>query len=124
MKKRLGYLTALLLLLAMEVLIGLFVRDRFIRPYVGDMLVTILLCCMSRTLLPKLSPTLPVFLFSAIAEGLQWLRLSERLGLEGTLWGIILGSTFDWRDILCYGLGCILFATTEYLVLKKWHPIP
>ena len=123
MKKQLGFLTAFLLLLAMEVFIGLFVRDRFIRPYVGDMLVTVLLCCMSRALLPKFSPALPVFLFSAMVEGLQWLRLTERLGLEGTLWGILLGSTFDWRDILCYGLGCIFFASTEYLVLKKWHPI-
>ena len=43
MKKRLWYAGVFVLLLGVECLIALYVRDRFIRPYVGDMLVTVLL---------------------------------------------------------------------------------
>ncbi|HIB66328.1 MAG TPA: DUF2809 domain-containing protein, partial [Phycisphaerales bacterium] len=39
------YLVLTLLLLAVEVYIGLYVRDSFIRPFVGDMLVVVLLYC-------------------------------------------------------------------------------
>ena len=41
---RMGYGLAALLILVIEVLIALFVRDRFIRPYGGDILVTLLIC--------------------------------------------------------------------------------
>ena len=44
MKKRLPYLLAFILLLLLEIIIAVFVHDRFIRPYVGDVLVTVLLC--------------------------------------------------------------------------------
>jgi hypothetical protein len=52
-----------LVLLAAECLIGAFVRDAFIRPYVGDMLITVLLCCLMRVLLPNGSRLLPVWVF-------------------------------------------------------------
>ena len=110
MKKRWGYLIAFFVLLAIEICIALFVRDRFVRPYVGDILVTVLLCCLAKAAVPKVSPALPVFLFAAAVEGAQWLGLVEKLGLQGTAIGIILGATFDWKDIACYGIGCLAFA--------------
>ena len=119
MKQRLGYLAAFFLVLLLEIFIGVFIQDNFIRPYVGDMLVTVLLCCLCRVILPRLSPAIPVFLFSAVVEDLQWFGLTEKLGLQGTVMGIILGSTFDWKDIFCYALGCIVFAITERLLNIK-----
>ena len=116
MKKRLWYLGVFGLILAIEVCIALFVHDDFIRPYVGDVLVTVLLCCLGRTVFPRLHPALPVFGISLAAETWQWLGLTSRLGLSGTALGIILGSTADWRDLLCYGLGCLLFTAAERLV--------
>lgn len=106
-----------LVLLAAECLIGAFVRDAFIRPYVGDMLITVLLCCLMRVLWPNGSRLLPVwvFLFSGALECGQLLDLPARLGLKGTVFAIILGSTFDWKDLLCYAVGCILFAVIEYI---------
>ena len=117
--KRSGYLVAFFLILVVEICIGLFVRDSFVRPYVGDLLVTVLLCCLCRTVFPlsKCAPT-AVFLFASVAEGLQWLELTRKLGLNGTFMGIILGATFDWRDILCYALGCIVFAAGEHLIFN------
>ena len=103
-------------LLLLEIGIDMFVHDDFIRPYVGDVLVTVLLCCLSRAVLPKLHPALPVFGISLAAELWQWLGLTLKLGLEGTVLGVILGTTADWKDIMCYGMGCILFSTAEYLL--------
>lgn len=113
MRKR--YALAFAALLALEIYIGMFVRDAFIRPYAGDMLVTLLLCCLAKALWPDRRPELPVFLFAAAVEAAQALQLTELLGLEGTLPGLLLGSTFDWHDIFCYALGCLLFAAVTRL---------
>ena len=115
MRKRIGYLLAGLCLLAVEICIGVFVHDRFIRPYVGDVLVTALLCCLCRAVFPKISPVLPVFALSAAVELWQWLGFTALLGLSGTALGTILGSTADWRDLLCYGIGCLGFMAAEYI---------
>lgn len=117
--RRVPYLILFFVLLAVEICIALFVRDQFVRPYVGDMLVTVLLCCLVRALFPQFPPAVPVFLFAAAVEGSQWLGLTEILNLQGTVLGIILGATFDWKDIVCYGLGCLLFAAAERLFRKR-----
>ena len=114
--RRFVYWTSFLAILVAEVCIALFVHDDFIRPYVGDALVTVLLCCLSRAVLPKLHPALPVFGVSLAAELWQWLGLTKKLGLDGTVLGVILGATADWKDIVCYGMGCLLFSLTEYLL--------
>jgi hypothetical protein len=82
-------------------------------------LVTVLLCCLCRAIFPHASPALPVFLFAVAVEWTQWLGLVEMLGLQGTIFAIILGTSFSWIDILCYGLGCLLFAGAENLLRKK-----
>ena len=102
-------------LLAVEICIALFVHDNFIRPYFGDVLVTVLLCCLCRAIFPHFSPALSVFLLAVAVEWTQWLGLVEMLGLQGTIFAIILGTSFSWIDILCYGAGCLLFAGAEWL---------
>lgn len=118
MKKRTAYGIAFLLLLAVEILIGAFVRDDLIRPYVGDILVTVLLCCLGRILFPDRFRFLPaaVFAFAVVIECAQLIHIPA---LEGTIWGIILGSTFDWADLLCYGIGCLLFRRIEAYCLSR-----
>lgn len=113
------YAALSLCLLAVEVCIALFVHDNFIRPYFGDVLVTVLLCCLCRAILPCFAPAVPVFLFAVVVEWTQWLGLVEMLGLQGTIFAIILGTSFSWIDILCYGAGCLLFAGAEYLLKKS-----
>ena len=119
MKRRMGYFGAFGAILAIEICIGLFVRDNFVRPYVGDMLVTVLLCCGVKAVFPALRPAGPVFLFSAAVEGMQALHLVEKWGLQGTVFGVMLGSTFDWMDLLCYGIGCVAFAGTQWVLQRK-----
>lgn len=119
---RAGYLLATAILLGIEILIALFVHDRFVRPYVGDVLVVILLYCFVRILMPRRGRFLPlyIFLFAAAVEVLQLFSLVDRLGLgENRFFRVLIGSVFDWKDILCYGVGCLLLAGWEYFLYRK-----
>ena len=97
-----------------DLIIALHVHDRIIRPYIGDMLVVVY--CFVRVFVPRGMKRLPlyVFLFAVCVEVLQYFRLAELLGLQGnTAARIILGSVFDWKDIACYGAGCLLIQIFE-----------
>lgn len=99
-------------------MIAWYVHDDFIRPYVGDMLVVIVVYCFVRIFMPKKCRMLPlyVFLFAAGVEILQYFDLVGLLGLESNrLVRIALGSVFDVKDIFCYGLGCVVLAGYEWL---------
>ena len=59
MKKRLIYGVATLVIFLVEFLIARYVHDSFIRPYVGDVLVVILLYTFVRIFVPEKWPFLP-----------------------------------------------------------------
>ena len=115
-RARCGYLAVGIVVFLIELIIALYVHDHIIRPYIGDMLVVVLVYCFVRVFLPGGIKRLPlyVFLFAACVEVLQFFRLVEILGLEGNAAArIILGSVFDWKDIACYGAGCLLIQIFE-----------
>ncbi len=102
-----------------ELFIALFVHDGFVRPYIGDVLVTILLCCLCRTVIPKGVSALPmyVFAFAAFVELLQYINIVRLLGFENnTLVSTVVGTTFSFADLLCYAVGCIVFYGLERLI--------
>lgn len=118
-KIRLPYIVATVALLGIEVIIGAFVHDNFVRPFVGDVLVTVLLCAMGRIVLPRWRwLPLVVMLFAAVVELSQLIELDRILGVEGTAIGTAIGSTFDIADLICYAVGCVLFFVCE-LVIKR-----
>ena len=117
---RMGYGLAALLLLAAEVLIALFVRDRFIRPYGGDILVTLLICCVIRVILPQ-KYRLPigggVLAFAILVEVGQYFGLVYLLGLGHIkFFRILIGTGFSWWDMVCYGAGCAVFVAVDALL--------
>ena len=123
MKKRLGYILAFTILLITEILIALFVRDDFIRPYGGDILVTVLICASVRIVFPTGVRLLPVwvFLFATAVEIGQYFDFVTLLGLGNiAFFRILLGSTFSMADLLCYAAGCVLFLLGEKL-LRRSH---
>lgn len=120
--KRIAYAAATILIFFIELLIALFVRDNFIRPYVGDVLVVILIYTFLRILFPEKPRLLPlyVFLFAALVEGLQAMNIVERLGLQNNrFFSVLIGTTFDWKDIACYGVGCVTLGVWEFYLWKK-----
>ena len=109
-----------LLLLFAEIIIALFVRDNFIRPYIGDVLVTVLICTFLRIFIPESVKLLPlyVFIFAAGVEILQYFRVVEVLGLaDNRFFSILIGSVFDVKDIVCYGVGCVVFIFVHCLCI-------
>lgn len=116
--KRINYAVAFLIILLIEVMIALFVHDTVIRPYVGDVLVVVVLYLAVRVIVPDRCRYLPlyVFLFAVMVECLQYFNLVQMLGLENNTFArIIIGAIFDVKDILCYGVGCILLGIYEWI---------
>ena len=100
-----GYFLATIFLFIVEVLIALFVRDKFVRPYFGDFIVVILIYCfiMSFLRITVIRSAFAVLLFAYFIEVLQYFRLIKWLGLENSrAANIILGSSFSWVDMLVY----------------------
>jgi len=121
-KARMLYAIATFILLGMEVAIALFVHDNFVRPYVGDVLVVVLIHCALRVVFPGRPRLLPVyvFLFACLVEFTQYIQLLELLGLGHIGWlNVIVGGTFDWADIVCYGVGCGVVGAIEYCYRPK-----
>lgn len=121
-RKRLFYAIATFILLVTEVLIALFVHDGFVRPYVGDVLVVAVIYTFIRIFLPEKCPLLPlfVFIFAAAVEVSQYFRLVELLGLgNNRFFRVLIGSVFDWKDILCYAIGCLILGAYEIIIRKK-----
>lgn len=116
-RRRIVYAAAFLALLLAEIYIGLFVRDRFIRPYFGDVLVTALLCCLVRIAFPQGLRLLPVyvFAFATAVEVAQYFDVVALMSLEHNAFiSTIVGRSFSWKDILCYAVGCGAFWVVEW----------
>jgi len=99
-----------IILFLIEIIIALFVHDEFIRPYIGDVLVVFLIYFFIKIFLRKEVFLLPlyIFAFAAIVETLQYFNIVGLLNLESNTFArIIIGSTFDIKDIICYFIGCI-----------------
>ena len=119
---RLTYLLIFFGLLATEIVIALFVNDAFVRPYIGDMLVTLLLCCLFRAIVPDKVRLLPVyvFVFAACVEIGQYYDLVALLGLANNrIISIALGRTFSWMDLVCYAVGCAAAFGLDQTIIRK-----
>ncbi len=82
-----------------------------LRGWLGDLLVSAFLYFLVKAVFPKtkkLSAALGVFaLFSAI-ELVQLCGIARRYDLHSIFWQLTIGGTFDGKDILLYGCGCLL----------------
>lgn len=116
-KNRIKYGALFIMLLVIEILIALFVHDEFIRPYVGDIIVVFVLYTAIRFIIPEKYRLIPlyVFLFATGVEVLQYFNIVAVLGLENNrILSVLVGSVFDIKDIVCYGIGCGLLALYEW----------
>ena len=105
-----GYAWATAILLAIEVVIALFVEDRFVRPYLGDSLAVALVYCAIRATLdlrPVPAAALALAVAAAIEFG-QYFQVLHLLGLErNAIAATLLGSSFAPGDFVAYAVGAI-----------------
>ena len=122
MNKRIAYGIATFILLIIEVLIALFVHDAFIRPYIGDVLVVIVIYTFVRIFIQERFVFLPlfVFIFATLVEVLQLFNIVDLLGIgDNGLFRILIGSVFDIKDVLCYAVGCLILGGYEIIRYRK-----
>ena len=94
-----------------ELFIGFFVQDKFIRPYGGDFLVVILIYAILRAFLKSKKSTIAigVLLFAYSVEIAQYFNIVHLLNLSGNRSAeVIIGTSFSWEDMLAYTLGVAL----------------
>ncbi len=120
MKQRLFWAAAFVLLLATEVCIALFVHDSFVRPYLGDVLAVVTVYCGARIVFPQRFRWISVAVM-ALAVGVELLQLTDFSSLfgEGSFMAVLLGSTFDPHDLLCYAIGGIVCVLSDILILRR-----
>ncbi len=108
MRFRGGYFIAFLILLAIEILIALYVNDKFVRPYLGDVFVMGLMYAFVMSFV-KVKPMVAAFgvlMFAFIIEVCQYLNMVEILGLQHSrLARTVLGTSFSWADLVLYVVG-------------------
>ena len=110
------YFLFALVLFIIEICIAVFVPDSFVRPYVGDYLVVILIYCAVRTVLnaPVINVAVGVLLFSFAIETLQYFQLVNRLGLQNNIVAkTVIGYGFEWLDLVAYSIGIITILILE-----------
>jgi hypothetical protein len=113
---RSGYLAVAIVLFAIETLIALYVRDSFVRPYVGDVLAVALVYTALRGVTPlgvyrALALTLAIALAIEVAQALN---LLGTLGLgDNAVARTVLGGVFDWADLAAYAVGAAIISLVE-----------
>lgn len=112
------YLLLAITLFITELCIALFVKDRVVRPFVGDVLVVVLIYCFVRIFLnvSYWKAAFGVFLFASLIETLQYFDYVKLLGLENNrILSVMMGRTFEWSDFAAYFAGFLLIIATEKL---------
>ena len=108
------YLLLTIILFLTEIIIALFFKDKLIRPFVGDVLVVILIYCFLRIFLNVnyRKAALGVLIFAFVIEILQFFDYVKLLRLENNrILSVVMGRTFEWLDFAAYvvGFAIILF---------------
>lgn len=95
---------------AIELYIGMYVRDKYIRPYLGDILVIPLIYSFLNIFFKNNYKKLiiKVVIFAIFIEILQYFKLVDYLGIKNNILRIVIGTTYDFSDILCYIIGGVL----------------
>ena len=110
------YFVATILLFITEVLIALYVHDTIIRPYIGDLLVVILIYCFVRSFFnfSAKNTAIGVLIFAYATEIMQYFHVVTLLGLQHSrIARIIIGTSFSWEDIFAYTAGIIIVLIAE-----------
>ncbi len=117
-----NYFTTAVVFFLVEVFIALFIKDKFFRPYFGDFLVVILIYCFLKSFWHRtpLHVGIYVLVFSFAIEVGQYFKLVELLGLgHSQVARTVIGTGFDWGDLIAYTLGILAVFGFEKFVFKK-----
>lgn len=122
MRDRAVYGICALLLFIVEVMIALFVRDTFIRGYVGDMLAVVFVHAVLRAG-TRLSVAMALMVTLGVALAIELAQAAGLLGVvglaENTVARTVLGGVFDVLDIAAYLAGAAVVVIAELSFRRK-----
>jgi len=103
------------LVLVTEIAIAIFYFHRFIRGFVGDVLVIPLMYTFLRTFfeLDLKKTLLALVLFAFGIEIIQYFEVLETLEVTNKLIKTVLGTAFELTDLLAYMIGAVLVYIIE-----------
>ncbi|MFC6857758.1 ribosomal maturation YjgA family protein [Zunongwangia atlantica] len=105
-----------------EFLIARFINGGFIRNVLGDYLVVFLIYyfLLSFYKWQKIKLAVFVLLVAYLIEILQYVQILKILGIpKSTFTDMILGSSFDWLDMLAYTLAFLSLVFMQRIWKKK-----
>ncbi|WP_202027897.1 ribosomal maturation YjgA family protein [Galbibacter mesophilus] len=110
--------------LCIEVGIALFSKNQFIRGFLGDFLVIPLLYFFVKSFIRIKGSNLSfyILIIAIFTEVLQLLEIQKHFQIENPYVKIIMGTTFDFKDLIAYFLGFLLilfFDKSSPTMLKK-----
>lgn len=119
--KRIKYLISFILTFLIEAVIAVFIHDNFIRPYLGDVLIIICVYLFFRTIfLDKFKYlSLYVLILAVLIETLQYFNIAKIIAGDNKLVNIVLGATFDIKDIICYVIGYAIILIIEKIYRRE-----
>lgn len=120
-KTRKIYAVLFAVLMLTEIFIAIFVKGGFVRAYLGDVFITLLICFFVQAIFKKRIKLLAVyvFIFSVAVEVCQYFDLVKLLGLDNCKFiSVWFGRSFSFYDIICYAAGCIIFAFVDSLLRR------
>jgi len=117
--RRLKYFVGFVISVLIEILIALFIHDKIIRPYIGDVLVIICIYLLLKTIFDDKVKHLSIyiFIFAVEVELMQYFNIMQYLSNGNDTLKIALGTTFDIKDIVCYFVGYVIIVICE----KNWR---
>ncbi|UYW00685.1 DUF2809 domain-containing protein [Flavobacterium agricola] len=98
----------------------MFVQDKWLRPYGGDVIAIVFVYYLLRSFLNIASNKLA---FAALAVGFmielaQYFNIVQLLQIQHIKWlRILIGNSFSWADLLCYVLGYLLI---RYVIPQRY----
>ena len=122
MIKHKGFIGIALLVFVVEIMIATIFKETILRPVFGDFLVVILMYSTLRGLTnwKPIKLAIGVLVIAYLIEFGQLINILGILGIQrNTITDILLGSSFDWLDILAYSLGVLtVYGLDKYFSSK------
>lgn len=109
------YFILFVVLLIVEIFIAIYIHDGFIRPFVGDLLVVILIYSFVMSFIGSNYIYIAVLtlVFAYIVELGQYYHVIDLLEIDNKIFRIALWNSFDWMDLLAYTVWITIVVLVE-----------
>lgn len=116
-----NYFIAFSILFSVELAIAYFHFTPFIRGFLGDVLVILLIYSFLKIFIRNniLKTAVFVLAFAYFVELLQYIKLAEKFNIQSEILLTLIGSVFDFYDLVAYSLGFLIILLIEKIFTQN-----